>query len=133
MNDCKHWQGDMVNGCWVCAKCYKKRPHQPYRLLKPTKLRGEDGQPYIQDVLKAPVAKAQGYTLGEFIEAMALRLIARTRGGFQKPDAMDYAIDILRSIGERFGSGDMDWTRDGAWELVDEDMQHWDTDNAATN
>lgn len=134
MADCKHWIGDTVNGYWLCAKCFAKLPYRPYRILKPTTLRGADGgNPHVQEWLNAPIATAQGTTLAQFIEAMALRLIARTRGGFQKPDAMDYAIEILRTFGEPFGSDDLDWTSAGAWELVDEDMQHWDADEAASN
>ncbi len=134
MADCKHWRGDTVNGYWICAKCFAKLPDRPYRILPPTKLRGADGgNPHVQEWVNAPIAKAQGTTLSQFIEAMALRLIARTRGGFQKPDAIDYAVEILRTFGEPFGSDDLDWTSAGAWELVDEDMQHWDADEAASN
>ena len=130
-SDCKHWQGDSVDGYWLCAKCLAKLPDRPQRLLKPTSLRGKDGAPYPQDILNAPIATAQGYTLGQFVESMALRLMAR--GGFQKTDAINYAIDLLRALGEKFGSDDMDWTSAGAWEIVDDDMQYWDADESASN
>jgi hypothetical protein len=131
MADCKHWEGDTVNGYWLCAKCFAKLQDQPRTYY--TGGTPEGDVPPRQEVILAPVAKAQGYTLSQFIEAMALRLIARTRGGFQKPDAMDYAVEILRTFGEPFGSADLDWTSAGAWERVDEDMQHWDADEAASN
>ncbi len=64
---------------------------------------------------------------------MALRLIAVTNGGFQKHDALDYAVEILRTLGDPFGSNDLDWTRSGARELVAEDMQYWDADGRQSN
>jgi homospermidine synthase len=145
MADCEHWEGDTINGYWLCAKCFAKLPERPRkygveRLELPKVYDGDnwwnpDGSRYPtrQTIAPAPIAEAQGTTLSQFIEAMALRLIARTRGGFQKPDAMDYAVEILRGFGEPFGSGDLDWTSAGAWELVDEDLQHWDADEAAPN
>jgi len=48
-------------------------------------------------------------------------------------DATNYAIDLLQNYGEPFGSADMAWDAGGAWELVDEDMQHWDTDEGTSN
>ncbi|AUR11196.1 hypothetical protein PhaeoP48_01199 [Phaeobacter inhibens] len=131
MADCKHWEGDTVNGYWLCAKCFAKLPDQPRKYYPGGSPDGDT--PQRQEVILAPIAKAQETTLGQFIEAMALRLIARTRGSFQKPDAMDYAVEILRTFGEPFGSDDLDWTSAGAWELVDEDIQHWDADDAASN
>tara|TARA_Y100000815_G_scaffold274272_2_gene307837 strand:+ start:260 stop:559 length:300 start_codon:yes stop_codon:yes gene_type:complete len=93
---------------------------------------GGDTRPRQQVVL-APIATAQGFTLSQFIKAMALRLIARTLGAFDKRDAEDYAIEILRCFDEPFGSGDLDWTSEGAFEMVDEDLQYWDADKAASN
>ncbi len=128
---CKHWEGDTVNGYWLCAKCYAKledRPRQ-YRMSGV-----EDGDiPPRQEVTLAPIAEADGTTLSQFVNAMDLRLIARTGGGFNKADAIEYAIEVLRVFGEPFGSDDLDWTSAGAWELVDEDLQHWDADEAASN
>ncbi|WP_305968582.1 MULTISPECIES: hypothetical protein [unclassified Mameliella] len=145
MANCNHWEGDTVSGNWLCAKCYAKLPDRPrkYGVERLELAKVYDGDnwwnpdgsryPTRQTVTLAPISEAQGNTLAQFIEAMALRLIARTRGGFQKPDAMDYAIEILRTFGEPFGSDDMDWTSAGAWELVDEDMQYWDADETASN
>ncbi len=84
-------------------------------------------------VILAPIAQAGDVPLAMFIDFMARRLIARTRGGFHMADARDYAIEILRSFGEPFGSDDLDWTIAGAWEMVDEDMQCWDHDERASN
>jgi hypothetical protein len=142
---CEHWEGDTVSGYWLCAKCYAKLPERPRkygaeRLVLPKVYDGEnwwnpDGSPHPtrQTVTPAPIAEAQGYTLSQFIEAMALRLIARTGGSFQKADAIDYAVDILRGFEEPFGSEELDWTRAGAWELVDEDLHCWDVDDAGRN
>lgn len=128
---CKHWEGDTVNGYWLCAKCFTKLAERPVRYHNSGV---EDGDiPPRQEAVQAPIAEADGMTLGKFVEAMALRLIARTRGGFQKPDALDYAVEILRMHEEPFGSKDMEWNTAAAFDLVDEDMQYWDTDEAASN
>lgn len=131
MADCKHWEGDTVNGYWLCAKCFAKLQDQPRVYY--TGGTPEGDIPPRQEVRLAPIAKAQGFTLAQFVEAMALRLMARTRGSFQKTDAMEYAIEILRCFGEPFGSDDIDWTAAGAFDLVDEDMQNWDADETASN
>lgn len=131
MTDCKHWEGAIVNGYWLCAKCFTKLHERPCVYYRGGLPNGDI--PARQEVRYAPIATAQGVTLAKFIEAMALRLIARTRGGFQKPDAMDYAVEILRTLGEPFGSEDLDWTAASAWGLVDEDMQYWDADEPASN
>ncbi|TNE43420.1 MAG: hypothetical protein EP341_11400 [Sphingomonadales bacterium] len=137
MAECKHWEGDTINGYWLCAKCYAKLQNRPctYRMVKVT--HGEmwmaDAPAARQEVVYAPIASCEGVTLSQFVEAMALRLIARTGGGFNKFDAIDYAVEILRSFDVPFGTDDLDWTSAGAWELVDEDLQHWDADESASN
>lgn len=131
MSNCKHWEGDTIDGYWLCAKCYTKIGERPRRYYQGGV---QDGDiPTRQEVILAPIAEAQGCTLGQFIDAMALRLIARTRGGFQKQDAISYAVEILRCFDEPFGSNDIDWTAAGAFDLVDEDLQHWDADESASN
>lgn len=132
MSDCKHWEGDTVNGFWICAKCFAKLQHRPHRYVMERAAEFTD-RPPRQMVINAPIAKAGDVSLATFVTFMAQRLVARTRGGFQMPDAMDYAVEILRFFGEPFGSDELDWTSAGAWELVDEDMQHWDADEAASN
>lgn len=128
---CKHWEGDTVNGYWLCAKCFTKLAERPVRYFNSGV---EDGDiPPRQEAVQAPIAEADDMTLGKFVEAMALRLIARTRGGFQRPDALDYAVEILRLVGEQFASKDMDWSTAGAFDLVDEDLLNWDADEAAPN
>ncbi|NDV50378.1 hypothetical protein [Salipiger sp. PrR003] len=122
----------MVNGYWLCARCYAKLPHRPHRYITTGGIEGGD-VPARQEIINAPIAKAHGITLGQFVTAMALRLIAVTRGGFHKHDALDYAVDILRVLGDPFGSNDLDWTSSGARELVAEDMQSWDVDERLSN
>ena len=131
MASCKHWEGDTVNGYWLCAKCFAKLEGQPRRHYMS---RIENGDIRSrQEVILAPVAKVGGITLLQFVEMMARRLIVRTGGSFQMHEATEYAVDILRSLGEPFGSSDLDWTSASAWDLVDEDVQHWDADEAAGN
>jgi hypothetical protein len=128
---CTHWDGDTVNGYWLCAKCFAKLEDRPRRYRTSGV---EDGDiPPRQEVTLAPIAEADGTTLSQFVNAMVSRLIARTGGGFNRADAIEYAIEILRTFGEPFGSDDLDWTSAGAWELVDEDLQHWDAAESVSN
>ncbi|WP_407473487.1 hypothetical protein [Sulfitobacter sp. PM12] len=138
---CTHPHGDTVNGHWLCGKCYAKLSERPktYKTVRTpiASLRQEDSPPparYRQDVFPAPISTDEnGMTLSAFIEAMAKRLIALTRGGFTKPDAIDYAIDLLRGFEEPFGNPELDWSHAGAWEMVNEDVQYWDHDGAGSN
>lgn len=131
MASCKHWDGDTVNGYWLCAKCFAKLEEQPRRYYMVGAEHGDT--PPRQEVTLAPVAKAGGTTLLQFVEMMARRLIVCSGGNFQMYEATEYAVEILCNLGEPFGSDDMDWTSIGAWELVDEDMQYWDADETACN
>jgi hypothetical protein len=128
---CHHPKGDTINGFWVCASCYEKLQERPRRYKMVPAPSGDvwlsDVGSIRQEVILSPVARSEcGMTFGAFVEAMALRLIAQTRGSFSKPDALDYALEILRNLGEPFGAADYDWSISGAWELVSEDMQYWD-------
>lgn len=130
MKACKHWEGDFVNGFWLCAKCYKKLADRPRRLIKDMMV---EDIGFRQGVIHAPIAKVDGVTLSHFVEFMALRLIALTRGSFVKGDAVSYAMDILGSFGEPFGHKDFSWDQEGAWEIIKEDLQYWDYDGGGPN
>lgn len=134
-DECKHWEGDTVNGYWLCAKCFARLSDRPRRYYKPIKITDMDSDQPVppQDVILAPVATHDGFTLGQFISSMASRLVSRTRGSFTMEDAASYAIDLLQGFGVPFGAKDMAWDVGGAWELVDDDMQHWDADESASN
>lgn len=76
----------------------------------------------------APIRRAEsGMTLSGLIAAMARRLVATS--SFAMSDAIDYAVDLLGTLGEEFGSVDFDWSLEGAWEMVREDQEHWDRDD----
>lgn len=134
---CKHWEGDNVNGLWVCAKCFAELAERPRKLIKAMKVpdfyADQPPKPTRQDVIIAPIAAHEGTTLAQFIAAMAQRLVARTRGAMSTSEAANYAIDLLQGFDEPFGSKDMAWDAGGAWEIVDEDLQHWDAEESATN
>lgn len=129
---CNHPSGDTVNGYWLCATCYAKLAERPKHYQMVERKWMSDAPPR-QEVMPAPVAVAQSMTLGRFVKAMALRLVAKTAGSMSMADATDYAVDILRALAEPFGSPDMDWSTAGAWELVADDMQYWDGEAAAGN
>ena len=132
---CKHWEGDTVNGYWLCVSCYTKLPDRPRRYSIPLKVPAElaGGPVRPQDIILAPIATHNGMTLGEFINKMALRLAAATRGSMSMFEATDYAVDLLKGFDEKFGDTSMCWDAASAWEIVDEDLQYWDADEGATN
>lgn len=129
MPDCQHWEGDEILGYWLCAKCYAKLPERPFRLVR--RYADKGGPP--QHIVCAPIAKADGMTLGRFVAAMALRLIARTSDGWGRAEATDYAVECLRTAEVPFGDPDYAWDTGAAWVLIDEDLQHWDADISASN
>lgn len=137
---CEHPHGDMVNGNWLCGHCYVKLHEQPkkYKMVRNLSTRNGDDDvlqhKYRQEVIPTPTSTdANGVTLSEFVGIMARRLVALTGGQFTIPDAMDYAIDILRGFDEPFGNPELDWSRDGAWEMVREDLQYWDDEGSGAN
>lgn len=139
---CAHPSGDHVNGYWVCAQCFQKLEARPVtyvmrRVPCIARIAGADTRWRVpttrQEPVYAPVAECEGVTLSQFIDIMARRFIARTRGGFHISDARDYAVECLRSLGEPFGSTDIAWDQGGAWDLVDEEMSYWDADETVSN
>lgn len=140
MTDCKHPHGGMVNGAWLCGKCYRYLPDRPQTLRmveNPTSLGGDGGvrvSKYRQVVDKCPESPATGgMTLHEFVMSMASRFVARTKGSLPFLEAVSLSVDVLAGIGEEFGNEDMDWGRDGAIELVYEEMCCWDDDSGGRN
>jgi hypothetical protein len=130
---CRHWEGDTINGYWLCAACYTKVAERPRRYFRPIVGFDPDGRIPAQEIILAPIATHESVTLGQFLKKMASRLIAITRGSMTVDDATDYAIDLLRGFDEKFGDPSMCWDASGAWEIVDEDLQYWDADESATN
>tara|TARA_R110000851_G_scaffold6424_1_gene26106 strand:+ start:1127 stop:1288 length:162 start_codon:yes stop_codon:yes gene_type:complete len=48
-------------------------------------------------------------------------------------DATDYAILLMQDFDEEFGSRGSAWDEGGAFEIADEDLQHWDSDAGGSN
>jgi len=125
---CEHLHGDFVSGYWLCGQCYAKLPARPHWLYMQTGT-GLEGEPITprQKVRVAEIVTAVGgLTLSAFIAAIARRLVVKSGGNFGMSDATDYAIDLLESLGEEFGSSGFDWTVEDAWAIVDDDMQDWE-------
>lgn len=141
---CEHFKhgGGYVCGFWICANCYQKLPERPRKLFmvrssllesigEMFKKGGE--QAPRQDVKYAPEIEVDGVTLSMFIDAMARRIVAQTRGGMGMDDARLYSLAVLESLGDPFGHKDLSWDEAGAIEIVDEDMQCWDFDGGGEN
>lgn len=132
--DCRHPHGDMVNGYWLCGRCYAKLDERPSRLIIEQAHGVGEGATSRQMVIHAEIRKSEtGVTLSEFIRLMALRLIARNAGAMLMSDALDYAVEVLKMAGDEFGSSDLGWDTACAWDLVDEDMSYWDGDGGGRN
>lgn len=132
---CKHSEGDTINGQWVCAACYVKLPERPRTYYRPVKVEDvySDQPVPPQEIILAPIATHDGVTLSQFVNKMATRLVAATRGSMSMSDATDYAVDLLKSFDEKFGDPSMCWDAAGAWEIIDEDLHYWDADESASN
>lgn len=128
---CKHEHGVDLDGDWICGQCFAKLHERPRTYYMEPSMRidgeGDIGRPPRQMVRLCPVKRADsGFNLGEFILCMARRLFVRSGGTMPLHEAKAYALDLLRDDGTEFGSNDYDWGQTGAWDLVDEDMQHWE-------
>jgi hypothetical protein len=143
--NCTHKKGgDTINGSWVCSQCFQKLPDRP-SVLSQEKIRfrldGDgDGMPhgarrpmFRQKVNYTPIAICEGVTLYQFIQSLASRFVARTKGAMNMYDATDYALSLMQDFDEEFGAIDFAWDAGGAFEIADEDMQHWDHDDGGAN
>jgi hypothetical protein len=75
---------------------------------------------------QADIAQADGVTLNDFLRTMARRYMQKTRPQIAKDDAYDAAIELMKSLGDPYGDPAYAWDHDGAREMADDDMQHWD-------
>lgn len=136
---CTHPHGDFVAGTWLCGRCYAKLDSRPARYsmeaAPDSGTRTEDVVPVLRQAkTEAPIrVAATGLTLSQFIEVGARRVVVHCAGTMALADAIDYIIDLLRVEGAEFGSPDFDWSEAGAWELVTEDMAHWDRGRPGAN
>ena len=136
---CNHEHGDNVSTYWLCGQCYSKLPDRPVKYVMRRATAGDgdfEGKvlPKRQIPIYAPIKVADsGLKLAEFVKAIAARLVVQTRGSMDMQVATDYAVSLLESYDEEFGAPDFDWSTDGAWEIVNEDMQYWDGESSASN
>lgn len=136
---CKHQHGDEVPYLgWVCGQCYRKLDERPKRLemvsLVPSEWdTGGTPPPKRQDVVWQAEIKVSDdkTTLSKFIKFCAKRFMRR--GGLDIEAAYEAALEALRMMDEEFGDDSVDWSRSGAVDLADEEMQYWDCDTAVGN
>lgn len=125
---CKHEHGDFVNGYWLCGQCYQKMAERPTFIYCESVIAGGDDGHRRQMIRHSIIIRAEsGLTLSQLILAMSRRLVATCN--FTMQDASDYAVDLLQNLGEEFGCSEIDWTLEGAWEIVREDQEYWDRDS----
>jgi len=131
---CTHPHGDYIDGYWLCGWCYTKLEQRPacYHLETADSSDNDIPSGTRQAVYPAPLSRAaDGTRLSVVLDIVAQRLIDATLGSMNRSDAIDYTIDLLKLNAEPFSSADADWSADGVWELVQEDMQHWDIGDGA--
>ena len=140
--ECKHKHGDHVSTYWLCGQCYSKLHDRPVKY----KMKRQQfdvysasditrsSEPLRQVAIYSPIKVADsGLTLSGFVKKIAARLVVQTRGYMSMVDATDYAVSLLEFIDEEFAAPGFDWSTSGAWEIVGEDMQYWDTEDSASN
>lgn len=132
---CTHKKGgDTINGNWVCSQCFQKlHERPPFYYSQPVGVRGDGEVSFRQAVSYTPIARCDGLSLSQFINAMALRFVSRTKGAMSLGDATNYAILLMQDFDAEFGCEDYAWDEGAAFELADEDMQYWDADTGGSN
>lgn len=138
INTCTHERGDWIDemAYWVCADCFVKLESRPrrYAMLQP--LRGTKTVwigPLQYIAWEAETAAADGVKFNDFLRAMARRFMVRTRPHMDRADAYELAIDVLKSLGDRYGDPAYDWSLAGAREFADMEMDYWETPDDCTN
>lgn len=129
---CKHEHGDSVLGIWICGECWNKLDERPQRLGFVS--HGEEpGHRLRQEVVwRAAIRESvDGFTLSQFLMAMISHL--RKFSEMSKHMALDIVLDLARCTDLPFGDPDLEWGRETAEELVEEDIQYWDSDGAPSN
>jgi hypothetical protein len=135
---CDHQNGGAVIGVWVCGDCWAKLGSRPTRLgmvqIRAEGGRGESRNPIMRQeiVWQAQIATACGFTISQFIDALARRFMSRC-ADLTLHDASDFALDAARSLEVPFGHADYDWGANGAEELADDEMQNWDAEGGSSN
>jgi hypothetical protein len=127
---CKHPHGDHVQGYWLCGTCYAKLHERPTRLVDAHsfKIRDEDTPVTApQQVVHAEIASdVNGNTLSKFVRYMAMYIGHKMSMTIPYEESVNLAIDILKDTDIPFGSDEYDWSKEGAVEFVDEELQYWE-------
>ena len=125
---CGHGRGDWIEekSFFLCAGCWARLPEWPVKYGVPTASdeKGTGPQYIIWSAAKAEAAN--GFTLNDFLKAMARRFMQRTRPPMTKDAAYDAAIGVMEISLDKFGDPSLEWTAESATEMADDEMQYWD-------
>ena len=133
---CKHQRGDTIHGIWVCADCFKPLMSRPVRYHMALGLGVRQGRGERQEIAwQADFAKDDdGVRFGKFVLWMVGYLRSRSLFTVTKDEARQQCLDVLRDMGEPFGSNGACWDREDAKELVREAIcAYWDEGPAGAN
>lgn len=132
---CEHKRGDMIHGMWVCADCFQPLHSRPtrYGMVRcDTKVPDGTRQEIIWMAEKA--VNSDGVPFGKFVLWMVIYLRCRSLWAISKDSARQQCLEILRDMGEPYGSESACWSRDDAKELVREGIvAYWDEGPCGAN
>lgn len=130
MEACKqHKRGGDIKemGYWVCGDCYSILPSKPitWGAGSQTTI---DGPPQVITWQAETTKSAEGLTLNDFLKTAAHRYKYHARD-ISLEDAYDLAIELLKTIEEKFADPVMEWSHASAREIVSDDVScYWEED-----
>ena len=134
---CNHNRGGYITemSYWLCADCLTKMENRPRKYGMATNcvgaadtVVGGGSDPRYSIVWMAEKAKADDTLFSDFLRTMTRRIMQRTRPPMVRADAYDAAIDMLKSmLPDAFGDQAYVWSHDAARDLVDMEMDSWDS------
>lgn len=128
--ECGHKRGDWIEslGFWLCADCYARLEGRPthWGMVPFVPVRGGEYRERQDIIWRAAIATFEGITFGAFIRTVAKRFMRKTRPQMSERDAYDVAISCVKDLGDSFGDAAYDWSHEGARDLADEEMAHWE-------
>ncbi len=125
--NCLHESGDYIHGIWVCAHCFQSLAERPviYGMAQ-SRLPASEARQQI--TWQAKIAEDEcGTKFGKFVLWMVGHLRMRSLWTISKDAARRQCLDLLRDMGEPFGSRRAGWAKADAKELVREGiLAYWD-------
>lgn len=128
---CTHKSGDMIQGSWVCAHCYRILHERPHTLSLGI---GPKGQHRQEIDWMAPIAMVGEVPFRKFVGWMVRYVRMRCLFTMSKHEALQQCLEALRDMGEPYGDDGCTWDKDDAKEIVNEAIcEYWDETPSGAN